>query len=61
MKSQWTESIIRKEMTKLDKKTGLRGAELPIIFNNAKYTLGLYYSTDGGSSKFPDYYFQDPE
>ncbi|MBR4049526.1 MAG: hypothetical protein IKK09_03435 [Clostridia bacterium] len=61
MKSLWTESMIREEMAKLDNKTGLRGAELPITFNNAKCTLGLYCSNNGGSFKFSNYYFQDPE
>ena len=61
MKTIWTEEAIRTEMTKLDKKTGLKGAELPISFNNAKCTIGLYYSTNGGSFKFSNYYFQDPE
>jgi hypothetical protein len=61
MKIKWTETTIRTEMKKLDKLTGLNGAELPIRFNNAKCTLGLYCSEDGGSFKFSDYYFQDPE
>lgn len=61
MNSKWTESAIREEMKKLDAKTGLRGAELPISFNNAKCTLGLYCSENGGSFKFSNYYFQDPD
>lgn len=59
MKTIWTEAAIRAEMTKLDKKTGLKGAELHISFNNAKCILGVYYSTNGGSFKFSNYYFQD--
>lgn len=61
MKSQWTESMIREEMAKLNKKTRLRGAELSISFNNAKCTLELYYSTNGGVFKFSNYYFQAPD
>lgn len=61
MKTVWNETAIRAEMAKLDKKTGLKGAELPISFNNAKCTLGLYNSANGGSFKFSNYYFQDPE
>ena len=34
MKTVWNEARIRAEIAKLDKKTGLRGAELPIVFNN---------------------------
>ncbi len=59
MKTVWTETAIRSEMARLDKRTGLKGAELPIRFNNARCTLGLYDSTDGGSFKFSNYYFQD--
>ena len=59
MKTVWTETAIRSEMARLDKRTGLKGAELPIRCNNARCTLGLYDSTDGGSFKFSNYYFQD--
>lgn len=31
MKTVWNESTIRSEMARLDKKTGLKGAELPIV------------------------------
>lgn len=47
-------------MAKLDKRTGLKGAELPISFNNARCTLGLYSSINGGSFKFSNCHFQDP-
>ncbi len=60
MKTVWNEASIRSEMARLDKRTGLKGAELPISFNNARCTLGLYDSTGGGSFKFSNYYFQDP-
>lgn len=61
MKTVWNEATIRAEIAKLYKKTGLSGTELPISFNNAKCTLGVYYSIDGGLFKFSNYYFQDPE
>lgn len=52
MKTVWTESAIRSEMARLDKRTGLKGTELPISFNNARCNLGLYDTTGGGSFKF---------
>ena len=55
MKVKWTESAIREDMKKPDAKTGLKGAELPIGFNNAKCTLGLYYSENSGSFEFSNY------
>ena len=61
MKTFWNETSIRSELARLDKRTGLKGAELPISFNNARCTLGLYDSTDGGSFKFSNYFFQDPD
>lgn len=61
MEMKWTESSIRKELARLDEKTGLNGASLPISFNNAKCTLGLYCSENGGSFRFSNYYFQNPE
>lgn len=61
MKTVWNETAIRSEMARLDKRTGLKSAELLISFNNARYTLGLYDSTDRVSFKFSNYYFQDPD
>lgn len=61
MKPKWTESTIREELSRLDRKTGLKGSSLPINFNNAKSTLGLYSSVNGGSFKFSNCYFQDPD
>ena len=61
MKTKWDVAAIRKEMARLDKKTGLKGSERPISFNNAKATLGSYSSGSGGYFKFSNYYFQDPE
>lgn len=40
MKNIWNEAAIRKEFARLDAKTGLKGATLPISFSNAKCTLG---------------------
>lgn len=48
MKNIWNEAAIRKEFARLDAKTGLKGATLPIIFNNAKCTLGSYNPANGG-------------
>ena len=61
MKTKWDETAIRKEMARLDEKTGLKGSELPISFGNAKSILGSYYPGNGGSFRFSNYYFQDPE
>ena len=60
MHTKWTEHAIREELAKLDKKTGLCGAKLPIRLNRAKNTLGSFSSADGGSFQFSNYYFQDP-
>lgn len=42
MKTIWNEARVRDELKCLDQKTGLCGAELPIVFNNAKRTLGSF-------------------
>ena len=60
MKNIWNEAAIRKEFAKLDAKTGLKGATLPISFSNAKCTLGSYNSASGGAFRFSRYYFDDP-
>lgn len=41
----WTEERIREEMARLDGKTKLHGAELPIKFNRARKTLGSFMPT----------------
>ena len=57
----WTEYRIRQELRALDRKTGLKGAELPIRFtNNEKATLGKYSSAEGGCLYFSNYWFQNP-
>ena len=60
MNNVWTEDAIRAELAKLDAKTGLTGAKLPISFSNAKCTLGQYCSNGGGSFRFSNHYYQDP-
>lgn len=60
MKNIWSEAEIRKELTRLDAKTGLKGATLPITFSKARRTLGSYSSVDGGEFQFSRYYFDDP-
>ena len=59
----WSEERIRNVMKELDKKTGLKGAMLPIIFTKSRGTIG-YFSVVGGKSNrfaFSDYYYQDPD
>lgn len=60
MKNIWNEAAIRKEFARLDAKTGLKGATLPISFSNAKCTLGSYNSAGGGAFRFSRHYFDDP-
>lgn len=60
MKNIWNEAAIRKEFARLDAKTGLKGATLPIIFNNAKCTLGSYNPANGGAFRFSRHYYDDP-
>lgn len=55
----WNEAEIREEMRKLDEKTGLSGAALPIRFTKSIHTLGQFSSADGGSFCFSNYYFQN--
>lgn len=58
---KWTEADIRKELARLDAKTGLNGAMLPISFRNAKCIRGQYCSSNGGSFWFSNYYYQNSE
>ncbi len=63
MEKLFYESDIRKELQKLDKKTGLHGADLPIKFGKAKSMLG-YFSYDKNSYfgfYFSNHYFLDPD
>lgn len=59
MKNIWSEATIRKEFARLDAKTGLKGANLPITFSNSKCTLGSFSSAGGGSFCFSRHYFDD--
>ena len=54
---KWTEAMIRREMGKLDKKTGLTGSELPIVFSNGYSCLGAFHC-DSDSNLFNDYYIK---
>lgn len=59
----WDEARVRDELKCLDQKTGLCGADLPIVFNNAKRTLGSF-STHNGKAKrfcFSNHYFQNQD
>ena len=38
----WNEEMIRAELKRLDRKTGLNGAKLPIKFTHSKHTLGCF-------------------
>lgn len=59
----WNEARVRDELKCLDQKTGLCGADIPIVFNNAKRTLGSF-STHNGKAKqfcFSNHYFQNQD
>lgn len=60
MNNVWTEEDIRKELDRLYAKTRQNSAGLTINFSNAKCTLGQYSSTDRGSFRFSNHYYQDP-
>lgn len=56
----WNEEMIRKELERLDRKTGLNGAKLPIKFTHAKHTLGCFYADkDNMRFDFSLYYLAD--
>lgn len=61
MTAEWNEESIRKEIARLDVKTGLKGARLPISFMNSKRTLGQYLNSDKGAFRFSNHYFKDPD
>ena len=62
MEPIFDEEMIRAELRRLDIKTGLHAADLPIKFGNAKCTLGRfsYPSKDKLEFYFSNFYFQDP-
>lgn len=55
----WTEEMIRAEIKRLDRITGLQGGDLPITFNKARNTLACYRHKPA-SFTFSIRYFQDP-
>lgn len=67
----WTEEAIRAEIRRLDEKTGLHGATLPIMIGRAKTVLGTFsVKTERLNGKtvrvprqftFSGYYFHHPE
>ena len=56
----WSESKIRDIIRKLDEKTGLNGAELPIMFNVYGHTLGCYRYVEPKAFGFNRKFFNDP-
>lgn len=62
MEPIFNEEMIRNELKRLDMKTGLNAANLPIKFGNAKCTLGRfsYSSNDKLEFYFSTFYFHDP-
>ncbi len=61
MEELFDKARIRAELKRLDKITGLKGAELPIKFGNTKHTLGRFCCRDKDSLEFyfSNYYFSD--
>lgn len=60
----WNEETIRNEFRRLDTKFELDAASLPIVFNNAKRTLGSFYGKRNGDPmrfQFSRYYFDNPK
>ena len=56
----WNEEMIRAELKRLDRKTGLNGAKLPIKFTHSKHTLGCFYpEKDNMRFDFSLYYLSD--
>lgn len=62
MEPIFDEEMIRAELRRLDERTGLHAADLPIKFGRAKGTLGRfsYPSDDEMEFYFSNFYFQDP-
>ena len=59
----WNETVIRKEIKKLDNKTGLAGASLPIELGQAKKRIGCFVSNSNGPINFyfSMFYLNNPE
>lgn len=56
----WTEDKIRSIIRKLDEKTGLNGAALPIAFNSYGWFLGHYRYVEPKAFGFNRKFFNDP-
>lgn len=56
----WTEDKIRSIISKLDEKTGLNGAELPIAFNSYGWFLGHYRYAEPKAFGFNRKFFNNP-
>ena len=61
MKTNWTEERIREELRKLDEKTGLHGADLPISFTNSYSILACFVSGVEESFRFSNKYLKNDE
>lgn len=60
----WDKERIRKELRRLDRITGFDGASLPILFENCRSHLGIFYSKDavhGMHFRFSNPWFQNPD
>lgn len=57
---RWTEDKIRSIIRKLDEKTGLDGAALPIAFNSCGWFLGHYRYVEPKAFGFNRKFFNDP-
>ena len=57
----WTEERIREEMRRLDEKTGLHGAQLPIEFFRGRSLLGEYCFDADKGFRFSVTYLDDPQ
>ena len=55
----WPEERIREELRRLDRKTGLKGADLPIVFSSTAKSLGMYYPSEK-KFQFSLRWFEDP-
>lgn len=60
MRPEWNEAAIRRELARLDARTGLHGAQLLISFSRAKTILGQFSAEGEGSFRFSTVYFHDP-
>jgi len=56
----WPEERIREELRRLDRKTGLNGAELPIEFFRGRSLLGQYCCAEDKGFRFSVTYLDDP-